>query len=143
LSCILDLRFACLELFQQHDDALEHIDRFETGDNDRLPFVPRDPLLRAHPMMVGTVARPDERVDAHVRRIEDGANAGNDRHMIAGNGQIMVPWPLPHQPKAVEGAVVSNPIAKKITSRPDCSARASTHNREPARHQRYIKISTM
>jgi hypothetical protein len=53
LSCILDLRFACLELFQQHDDALEHIDRFETGDNDRLPFVPRDPLLRAHPMMVG------------------------------------------------------------------------------------------
>jgi hypothetical protein len=53
LSCILDLRFACLELFQQHDDALEHIDRFETGDNDRLPFVPRDPLVRAASMMVG------------------------------------------------------------------------------------------
>jgi hypothetical protein len=84
LSCILDLRFACLELFQQHDDALEHIDRFETGDNDRLPFVPRDPLVRAASMMVGTVARPDERVDAHFE-------CRDDRHMIAGNGEIMVP----------------------------------------------------
>ena len=83
LVLIFHFRLASSELPQQHHDALQNIYRFKAGDDDRLAFVPGDPFIGPASDHGGDVPRADERVDAHVGRIENRADGGNDRHVIA------------------------------------------------------------
>ena len=82
-------RFLGTELAQHHDDGLQNIERLEAGDGNRLVFVFRDPLIGAAADDRGHVARPDEGVEPHVGRIENGADRGNDRDVIAEHRKIV------------------------------------------------------
>ena len=53
-----------------------------------LPSFARDPAIGPAADDRRHVAGTDEGVDAHVRRIEDRANRGNDRHVIAEDGEV-------------------------------------------------------
>ena len=53
-----------------------------------LRFVARNPLVGAAADHGGDVAGADEGVDAHVGRIENGADGGNDGDVIAEDGEI-------------------------------------------------------
>ena len=71
LVLILNLAFARSQLAQQHDDGLQHVQRLEAGDHDRLPFIPGNPLVRPAADDGRNVSRTDEGVQPHVGRIEN------------------------------------------------------------------------
>ena len=53
-----------------------------------LPSLLRDPFVGPAADHGGDVPGPDERVDAHVGRIEDGANRRNDGDVVAEDREV-------------------------------------------------------
>lgn len=89
LVLILDSGLVGLQLAQHHDDGLENVQRFESGDRDRLVLVLRDPFIGPAADDRRYVAGANEGVDAHVGRIEDGANRRDDSYVVAEYGKIV------------------------------------------------------
>ena len=84
----------------------------------------RDPFVRAAADDGGNVAGAEKRVDAHVGRIENRADGGNDGDVVAEYREIAdaLGRARAASVSAVEGAVVSNPMAKNITCRSGLSS---------------------
>lgn len=89
LVLILDHGLVGLQLTQHHHDGLENIQRLESGDRDRFVFIFGDPFIGPATDHRRYVAGTNEGVDAHVGRIEDGANRRNDRDVVAEYGKIV------------------------------------------------------
>ncbi len=68
--------------------------RLKTGHDDGFSFVARDPFIRTASDDGGDMPGPDKCVQAHIRRIEDGADGRNDRNVIRENREIPDAFPL-------------------------------------------------
>jgi len=88
LILILDPGFARMELPQKHNDGLEQIQRLEARGDDWLTFIPRYPLIRPATDHRRNMSRSNESVETHIWRIEDGADRGDDRDVIAEDRKI-------------------------------------------------------
>ena len=88
LVLVLDFGFAGLELPQEHDDGLQQVERLEAGGDDGLAFVFGDPLVGSAADDRGDVSGADEAIEAHVGRIENRPDRGNDGDMVAEDREI-------------------------------------------------------
>jgi hypothetical protein len=88
LVLIFDLGFARLQLAQEHDDGLQHVQRLEARDHDGLAFVLCDPLVRPAADDGGDMPGTDEGVEPHVGRIENRADGGNDGDVVAEDREV-------------------------------------------------------
>src|SRR5919204_4096211 len=85
---VLDLGAAVGELPEDHVDRLEHVERLESGDDQRLsPFL-RNEAVRPRPDHRRDMARADEAVQAEVGRREDRADRRDDRDVVAEDGEV-------------------------------------------------------
>ena len=100
-------------------DRLQDVERLEARDHDRLAVVGGDELERPRADDRRDVAGADEAVEPQVGRLEQRAQRRHDRHVVAdARRSSRTPSALARfSVSAVDGAVVSKPIAKKTTSR--------------------------
>ena len=68
--------------------GLQHVQRLEARNDDRLALVARDPLVGPAASHSRYVARTDKRIDPHVGRIENRVDRRNDSHMVAKDGEV-------------------------------------------------------
>ena len=115
---VLDLGHARRELSQHHHQRLQNIERLESRYGDRAAVIAGDEFVGPAADDRRNVPRPDETVQPHVGRIEDGANRRNDRDVVAKHREVRhAQRPGRSSVSAVEGAVVSKPMAKNTTLR--------------------------
>ena len=89
LVLVFDFGLAVAQLAQQHHDGLQNVQRLEAGDDDRFAFVLGNPIVGPAADDRGNVAGADKAVEAHVRRIQNRADGGNDGDVIAEHGEIL------------------------------------------------------
>ena len=89
LVLVFDLRLVRFQLAQNHNDGLQNIQWLKTGDRNWFVFVFCDPFVRPATNHGGHVAGADERVDAHVGRIQNCPDRWNDGYVIAEDGKIV------------------------------------------------------
>ena len=117
LVLVLNLRFAGFQLAQQHHDRLQQIQRLEAGDDDGLVLVDRDPFVGTAADDRRNVTGANEGIQAHIGRVENRADGRNDGDVVAENGEVGNAFSARARMSvsAVDGAVVSKPMAKNIT----------------------------
>jgi hypothetical protein len=89
LVLVLDLAAALTELAQDHQDALEDVERLEAGNHDGLAVVGGDELERPRADDGRHVPRADEPVQAQVRRVQQRAQRRHDRHVAAHAEEVL------------------------------------------------------
>src|SRR5215471_2067919 len=85
LVLILDLGLPCVELPQKHHDRLQYVEWLKSRNHNRLVFVLDDPLVWTATNHGRYMARADERIQTHVRRVKNCSNGRNDGDVIAKN----------------------------------------------------------
>src|ERR1700731_5329187 len=65
LVLIFDLSFAAVELAQNHQDGLQHVQRLKTRYHHRLPLVEGNPFIGPAANDGGNMSRSDKRVQPH------------------------------------------------------------------------------
>ena len=99
-------------------DRLQDVERLEAGDRDGTLIVGRDELEGARSHDGRDVSRADEAVQAQVRDSSSAFSGGTIVTWLHTHEKLGTPSAFARfSVSAVDGAVVSNPIAKKITSR--------------------------
>jgi hypothetical protein len=83
LVLVLHLAATLVDLLEDHADGLQHVERLEARHDDRLLVVGGDELERPRTHHGRDVARADEPVESHVRRVEQRAQRRDDRHVAA------------------------------------------------------------
>src|SRR5215468_4950403 len=94
LVLVFNLGLAAAKLAKKHDDRLENIEGLEAGDDDGFAFVLGDPLIGAAADDRRNVTGADKAVEAHVGRIEYGADRRNDGDVIRKDGEVADPLEL-------------------------------------------------
>jgi hypothetical protein len=89
---VLDLGASLLELSDQHQDALEQVDRLEPRDDERHAEVVRDRLVLAPALHRADVTGREEALDPVARRHKD--RRDRRRHQHVRDQQREVPDPL-------------------------------------------------
>lgn len=67
---------------------MQHVERFESRDDDRLVIIARDEIIRFRTDDHADVARADERVELEIARIEDRPQRRDDRNVVAEDGKV-------------------------------------------------------
>ena len=115
---VLDLAASFADLLQQHVHRREDVQRLESGHHHRFSVHLGDEPVWPYPHHRGHVARSEEPDEPQVGRFQDGLDRRNDRDVVAEHAEVRhAERARPDQVTAVDGAVVSNPTAKKTTWR--------------------------
>ena len=115
---VLDLAATLPDLGEQHGDGVEDVERLEPRRDQRQAVFGGHEAVGALADDGRDVPGPEEAVEAQVRGLEDGAQRRDDRDVVGEDGEVRdLPRPASSSVSAVDGAVVSNPTAKKTTSR--------------------------
>src|SRR5215210_584526 len=84
---VLDLAAVLVELAHEHEDGLQEVERLESGHNARLAVVLGHELIWPAAYDRRDVPRPDKRVEAQVRRVEQRPHRRNDGDVVAEHGE--------------------------------------------------------
>ncbi len=99
-------------------DRLEDVQRLEAGDDERLAVVVGDEAIDLGADDGGDVARPDEAVQSQLGESRIAVIGGTIVTWLENTEKLRTPSAFARvRVTAVDGAVVSNPTAKKTTSR--------------------------
>src|SRR6185437_11043852 len=83
LVLIFHFGFTRAQLTQDHQDGLQQVERLKSGNHNWLMLIPGNPFIRPAADDRGDVSWTDKSVQAHVGRIENGPNGGDDGDVIA------------------------------------------------------------
>ena len=88
---VLHLGTALRQLHHEHVDGLQDVQRLESGHHHGLAVVTGDELVRPAADHRGHMPRPDETVEPQIRRVQDGLDRRDDRHVIAEHREVLQP----------------------------------------------------
>ncbi len=89
LVLVLDLAAAFGQLFEHHPDRLQDVQRFESGDHQRLAVVTGDERVGRAADHHADVAGAEEAVERELRRVEDRLDRRDDGDVVAEHREVV------------------------------------------------------